>query len=311
MYIRADTLDDLLREVFVTIRQKGEGVVPTKGANRELFGVVLELAKPLARVSRTEGKGKLYSALGELFWYLAGSNDLAFINYYLKDGYESDDGRTVWGAYGPRLFKMRDSIDQIGQVRKLLSAPKRASSRKAVIQLFNAEDISGDHKDVPCTCTLQFLVRQSGLDLFVSMRSNDAYKGLPHDVFAFTMLQEILARDLGKQIGRYKHAAGSLHLYETDEKKVDDFLGEAWQDVVEMPAMPDGDPWGAIEVLKEVEERIRTGKEVDIDKLGLDGYWADIARLLQVYALTKVDVADKNRDKVEALANTMASDLSP
>src|ERR1043165_8344585 len=109
---------------------------------------------------------------------------------------------------------MRSGIDQIAQVRKLLSDPERSPSRKAVIQLFNAEDISEDHEDVPCTCTLQFLLRKAGLDLFVSMRSNDAYRGLPHDVFAFTMLQEILARDLGKPVGRYKHAAGSLHLYE-------------------------------------------------------------------------------------------------
>jgi thymidylate synthase len=233
VHIRADTIDDLLRNVFEIILKDGERVVPSKGPNKELFGVVLELTKPLARVSRTESKGRLYSALGEFLWYLAGSDDLAFIQYYLKDGYKSDDGKTVWGAYGPRLFRMRDSIDQISQVTCLLSDEKRSPSRKAVIQLFNAEDISRYHADVPCTCTLQFLVRQSGLDMFVSMRSNDAYRGLPHDVFAFTMLQEILARGLGVPIGRYKHAAGSLHLYEDDEEKVDEFMGEAWQDIVE------------------------------------------------------------------------------
>lgn len=309
MYIQADTIDDLLREVFTEIRAKGEKVVPSKGANTELFGVVLELGKPLARLSRTQKKGKLYSALGELFWYLAGSDDLAFIKYYLKNGYESDDGKTVWGAYGPRLFKMRNGIDQIAQVRKLLSDPERYPSRKGVIQLFNAEDIIEDHKDVPCTCTLQFLVRNTGLDMFVSMRSNDAYKGLPHDVFAFTMLQEMLARDLKRPVGRYKHAAGSLHIYATDEEKVDEFFDEAWQDIVEMPAMPEGDPWAAIEILKVVEERCRSGEAVDVDALTLDGYWADIARLFQVYALTRGSAGADSRDKVDALTKAMSSDF--
>jgi thymidylate synthase len=307
MHIQADTVDDLLREVFGRLLKEGQRVVPSKGANKELFGVVLELTKPLARVSRTEMKGRLYSALGELLWYLAGSDDLAFIDYYLKDGYESDDGKTVWGAYGPRLFKMRGSVDQIAQVRSLLS--ERPPSRKAVVQLFNAEDISGDHEDVPCTCTLQFLVRNSGLDLFVSMRSNDAYKGLPHDVFAFTMLQEILARDLGVALGRYKHAAGSLHLYETDEDKVREFMGESWQDVVEMPPMPAGSPWTAIDVLKVAEEEIRNDREIDVDALNLGAYWSDLVRLLQVYSLTKNRPTAVNRDKVDNLAKAMSSDF--
>jgi len=310
MHIRADTIDDLLRDVFERILNEGERVVPSKGANKELFGVVLELTNPLARVSRTEIKGRLYSALGELFWYLAGSDELEFIQYYLgKDGYKSDDGKTVWGAYGPRLFRMRDDINQIAQTRSLLSDKKRSPSRRAVIQLFNAEDISREHADVPCTCTLQFLVRKTGLDMFVSMRSNDAYRGLPHDVFAFTMLQEILARDLDVPIGRYKHAAGSLHLYEDDEKKVDEFMGEAWQDIVEMPPMPGGDPWKSINVLGRAEEEIRNGKEIDITSLGLNSYWADLARLLSVYALTKKGSAEENRAKVDALAKEMSSDF--
>jgi thymidylate synthase len=310
VHIQAETIDDLLREVFDRILKEGDRVVPTKGPNRELFGVVLELTKPLARVSRTEMKGRLYSALGELFWYLAGSDDLAFIQYYLgKKSYESDDGKAVWGAYGPRLFRMRDSVNQITQVKKLLSDEKRSSSRKAVIQLFNAEDISHDHKDVPCTCTLQFLVRKTGLDMFVSMRSNDAYKGLPHDVFAFTMLQEILACDLRLPLGRYKHAAGSLHLYEADEADASEFIGEAWQDVIEMPSMPKGDPWKSVDILKLAEEEIRNGKEMDVNSLGLEDYWSDLVRLLLVFALTKKRPAAENREKVDALAQAMSSDF--
>ena len=307
MHIHAETLDDLMRAVFEEILANGEKVVPSKGPNKELFGVIVELTKPLARISRTEMKGRLYSALGELFWYLSGSDDLAFIDYYLKGGYKSDDGKTVWGAYGPRLFNMRNGINQLAQVRDLLA--QRPASRKAVLQLFNAEDITSDHADVPCTCTLQFFLRKTGLDMFVSMRSNDAYKGLPHDIFAFTMLQELLARELGVRLGRYKHAAGSLHLYEDDEPKARAFLDEAWQSIITMPPMPDGNQWPAIETLKAVEQRIRSGEDVDIDRLGLDAYWADIARAFKIYALTKGALSEAAELQVESLSKAMSSDF--
>jgi len=66
MHIRGKTLDDLLRRTFSQILQTGNRVNPTRGDNRELFGVVLELAQPLARLSRTESKGRPFGALGEL-----------------------------------------------------------------------------------------------------------------------------------------------------------------------------------------------------------------------------------------------------
>jgi thymidylate synthase len=312
MHISADTLDDLLRATFEALLKNGENVVPTKGSNRELFGVVLELNKPLARISRSELKGKLYSALGELFWYLSGSNSLSYIDYYLHRGYEAEDKtlpldkQVIWGAYGPRLFNMRGGINQIARVRDLLTA--KPASRKAIIQLFDADDLSADHADVPCTCTLQFLIRQAGLDMFVSMRSNDAYKGLPHDIFAFTMLQELLARDLGVPLGRYKHAAGSLHLYDDDEQKARDFLNEGWQDIVEMPPMPKGSQWKAVETLKSVEECIRLGKDVDVGALGLDNYWADLVRILCIYRLTRGTEAAANKGEAENIAKAMSSD---
>jgi thymidylate synthase len=48
---------------------------------------------------------------------------------------------------------------------------------------------------------MQFIVRREELHLFVCMRSNDAFMGLPHDVFAFTMLQELVARLIGCELG--------------------------------------------------------------------------------------------------------------
>ncbi len=223
MHIKGKSVDDLLRGVFKAILQRGIRVSSTKGDNRELFAVLLELSQPLARLSRTESKGRLFSALGELLWYLAGSNELKFIEYYLRHYRElSEDKETLWGAYGPRLFNMR-GINQLDRVINILR--RKPLTRQAVIQLFNAEDISEKREDVPCTCTLQFVVRNDYLHLFVSMRSNDAFIGLPHDIFAFTMIQEIMARTLNLKLGIYKHAAGSLHLYDNHLANAQEYLG--------------------------------------------------------------------------------------
>jgi len=123
------------------------------------------------------------------------------------------------------------------------------------------------------------------------------------------MLQELLARDLGVPLGRYKHAAGSLHLYDTEEAKAREFLEEGWQDIIEMPPMPSGNQWAAIETLKSVEETIRAGSEVDIDALGLDTYWTDIARALKIFALTKGSARATNQGQVDSVAKAMSSDF--
>jgi len=162
MHLFAETLDDLMMKVFQKILKSGERVNASKGWNTELSGVVLELKNPLARLSRTETKGTAFSCLGETLWYLAKSNRLDFIEYYLSNYHQfAEADGTIHGAYGPRLFGMRGGIDQIKGVTELLK--RKPSSRQAVIQLFNAEDLLKPYKDIPCTCTLQFFVRKGAL----------------------------------------------------------------------------------------------------------------------------------------------------
>src|SRR5262249_14069705 len=141
-------------------------------------------------------------------------------SYYLKDyAQEAEADGTVHGAYGPRLFG--DAWGkQFHRVADLLN--NHPTSRRAVIQLFDHRDLHGQYRDIPCTSTLQFMVRGNDpqrLDLIVTMRSNDAFIGLPHDVFSFTMLQEIMARMLNTEVGEYAHFAGSLHVYDRHAKK--------------------------------------------------------------------------------------------
>lgn len=285
MHIEADSLDDLLRAVFSKIREEGIHAVPTRGPITEILGAALTLKNPRARLSRTETKGKLFSALGELFWYLSGDNDLDFIKYYVpeyeNDAIEDDDGRKIiYGGYGPRLLGMRGN-DQVANIIDLLRS--KPDTRKAVIQIFDADDVASGQPEIPCTCTLQFFNRNNQLHMCTHMRSNDAFWGLPHDVFTFTMLQEIIARALGIDVGKYHHFVGSLHIYEEHEKKVQEFFNEGWHSTASMPEMPKGNPWKNIDTVMGIEQKIRTQSDPILPPQDLPPYWADIVFLLNIY----------------------------
>ncbi|MGB4925590.1 MAG: thymidylate synthase [Giesbergeria sp.] len=305
MYLAADSLDDLLLKVYKQILGRGTAIRPSKGPAREISGVLLKLSAPRVRLSRSESRGLLFSCLGELLWILAGSNRLDFIQHYIP-GYDefSDDKKTIYGAYGPRLFG--DSPDnQVPRVIQLLK--DKRDSRQAVMQLFDRTDTLAPHLDIPCTCTLQFLVRAGRLHMLTSMRSNDAWLGLPHDVFTFTMLQELVARSLGIELGEYKHAIGSLHLYDEHHDRARRFLDEGWQLRRPMPPMPQGDPWGSVKSLIAFERKVRTGRDgIPNPHDTMEPYWADLATLLTLH---KAYLVRNNQPEINRLKRRIREDV--
>ncbi|MBN8535275.1 MAG: thymidylate synthase [Rhizobiales bacterium] len=281
MEITEDSLDGLLIALYQALISGGAENDGTRGENLELLGVTLRLTKPRARLSRSEDRGKPFSALGELLWYLTASNKLEFIEQYIPHYKEEARDGIVHGAYGPRLFAMRDKINQVENVLTILS--ENPGSKRAVIQLFNAEDIEKRYPEVPCTTSLQLIGRQSRLHMSVTMRSNDAYMGLPHDVFCFTMIQEMMANTLGLELGEYYHYVGSLHLYKKNIKDATLYLEEGHQTTFEMPKMTQSRPFDLVPTLEAVEAKLRHGEPVDANAVAPDPYWADIIRLYQAY----------------------------
>jgi len=309
MYLEADTLDDLMHLVFDELLTKTDKKISsTKGDNFESVGNLLVLNNPRARISKTETRGKAFSAIGELLWYLSKSNRLEFVNYYIPEykkykENDSEGNEIIYGGYGPRLFA-KNGHNQIENVLDLLK--RNPATRKAVIQIYDAEDIVYEHKDTPCTCTLQFFTRDDKIHMYTTMRSNDAFLGLPHDIFAFTMLQEIIARTLGKDVGKYYHSVGSLHIYERNIEKVKLYLHEGWQSTKQfMPEMPNINPWPAINEVLELEAEIRKDIDVDLTILALDDYWKDIIRLLQIHTSIK----RKKFEMVEKISSEMRNKI--
>ncbi len=285
MYFEGETFDDLLRAGLQAILERGRPIKPSKWDALEIIGATLRLTNPLARFSRTEDRGVLFSALGETLWYLSGSDEFEPILHYIpryRERCETPPNVTrAEAAYGPRLASQMPFIVEKVQQR---------DTRKAVISIYREAD-HGNEFDVPCTCTLQFLPRSDGLHAVAQMRSNDAFTGMAHDVFAFTFLHELLARTAGLPLGHYVHQVGSFHLYEDDREGAARYLAGGLADNIPMDPMPEGDPWPALGWLLEAEAALRCGAPPS-QTSGVEPYWRDLADLLRVRPLRKAGDKD-------------------
>lgn len=280
MEFLGDGLDDILNDLYDALLKDGVHNTSTNGGSLEFLGVTLRIAKPRARLSRSQTRGRPFSALGELLWYLSGSDEAAFVGpyipFYVRDGKPA----IVNGAYGPRI-RSRHGFDQLQAAIDMMR--RKDGSRRTVIQLYEAKDlIAEDCVDIPCTTAMQFHRRGGILHMSVTMRSNDAYLGLPHDVFCFTMLQELVAAELDLELGEYIHMVGSMHLYDRDRDRAARYRREGYQRAVEMPAMPRSHPFRKVEDLLAFEQKVRAGQQVDPDSELADPYWSDIGRLIQI-----------------------------
>jgi len=186
---------------------------------RECLGVSFTITNPRDRMLFVRGRkfSPVYLA-AELLWYLSGNNETKWISKYSSFWNTiSDDGLTANSAYGARLFQTHPKIAQgrytqweyvVNELRK------DPDSRRAVMHLRVPDDSVDARLDVPCTLALQFFIRDGELHQIVHMRSSDVILGIAYDVPAFTMFQEIMANELGVEVGTYTHVSNSLHIYE-------------------------------------------------------------------------------------------------
>ncbi|MED3844426.1 thymidylate synthase [Geobacillus stearothermophilus] len=214
-------------------------------------------------------------AVAEWLWCMKGANDLEMISYYAPSYRKySDNGITLHGAYGPRIQKYLPKIINLLQ--------KDEHSRRAVIPIYTIHDVAIESKDIPCTSSIQFLIRNGRLNLIVHMRSNDIYLGLPYDVFNFTMLQEYVARKLNVQIGTYTHIVNSLHYYKKNEETIKRIAYSAPAKAKEMPLMPKDDLDNRLQELIKYEEELRiNGNKIKVPN---EGYFGNLAFILYKYS---------------------------
>lgn len=221
MEIIANGINDAWLQVVKALHDDGGESAPRGQRIKEIKNMSVEIKDPRKRILSLPIRNiSLPFAFGELIWYLTGRNDVAMMTYYsgmMKNF--SDDGETLNSAYGYRIFGKHPMLP-FNQwqfiVDKLREDP---DSRQAVIHIKTPSD--KPTKDEVCTKDLQFLIRDGKLDMITDMRSNDIVWGFTYDVFSFTTFQELIANELGVEVGTYYHNAVSMHIYEKDFKYFD------------------------------------------------------------------------------------------
>ncbi len=227
--MRGQTFNDLYSKLVKDVLT-GEKSSPRGMEILEKIGYQFTITDPNKALCTINGRKLNYAfAIIEAFEYLYGQNDanrLCFYNSNMRN-FTNSTG-SFDGAYAPRIK------NQLEYVYKTIK--KDPDTRQAVIVIRDQRDMQPS-RDVPCTLSLQFLLRQKKLHCVVTMRSNDLLWGTPYDVNGFTLIQKNIARWLGVEVGDYVHQAGSLHVYLNVLSKFDFIYKTIEYDNVQLPQL--------------------------------------------------------------------------
>ena len=204
-------LNEKYLESIKNIMKNGIEAEPRGLKTKELIGFQFTTQMKDCIITLKERKLNYAFMVAEWLWIMFGREDVAFIEKFNKRiKYYSDDGYKFYGAYGPRFE------EQFMYVYETLS--NDPDSRQAVMTFWHRTPEKS--KDIPCTISLHFLIRNSRLHVISNLRSNDVWFGMPYDTFNFCQIGNFLVGMLNgcyeEKIhrGLYILNANSYHLYE-------------------------------------------------------------------------------------------------
>ncbi len=156
--------------------------------------------------------------MSELIWYLRGSDLLYPLSLFNKNISQfSDDGKTMFGAYGLYIHAGLDKCARILFEDRL--------SRQAYIPIHNMSHLMHRSKDIPCTLGFHFLSQDGEkLNLITHMRSQDLWWGFPYDMANFSTILCIFAAYMDFEVGYHIHIVDSLHIYEDKIPEIKKYL---------------------------------------------------------------------------------------
>ncbi len=245
------TLPKAYHKALLELKNKGE-VVDCSDWNTTCLeaGMTIEITEPLAEPMISK-------------CFIGGPRELQQYVMEMLDGildFEIEKGNWVY-TYHNRMAAMKNQAGEtIDQIQFVIDDLKRnPSSRRAVILVRNAEDVSSD--DPACLQHIQYFIRNGKLECKVLFRSNDACKASFMNMFALIMLQKRVADALGLPVGSYTHRANSYHCYERDAASLEGYVNrifadeesciseyeDDWKDMMEeeLPGI-----WASVEELK-------------------------------------------------------------
>lgn len=177
---------------------------------KALFNIGFYMLKPLDNQILTPWRNwkKEYAQL-EWEWYLSANPNAEEISKHASIWKKCmDDNGNVNSNYGYQ-WKRKDQLQKI--INELKNNP---SSRRALISIYDGKEIDLYSRDTPCTQGIQFYIHNNKLQMTVLMRSCDLVFGFCNDQYCFSKLQEMVAKELGLEVGKYYHFCTNLHIYQ-------------------------------------------------------------------------------------------------
>src|SRR5579859_2414800 len=215
---------DLLR----LARDKGvEKRDRTGTGTRSIFGhqMRFNLAEGFPLV--TTKKVHLKSIIYELLWFLRGDTNVHWLQ---------EHGVTIWdewadknGELGPvygyqwRSWPSQDdgTIDQIANLIRDIKA--NPDSRRLIVTAWNPADVPKMALP-PCHCLFQFYVAEGRLSCQLYQRSADIFLGVPFNIASYALLNQMVAQQVGLEVGEFVWTGGDCHLYMNHLQQVDEQL---------------------------------------------------------------------------------------
>jgi thymidylate synthase len=203
----------------------GKAIRPRGLDCKEVVGLTYVLPPRVRFMCFDERKLKLDYVKQEFLWYFRGERYDTSIQHVAKMWKDliNKDG-TINSNYGQYIFEtpFPESSSMSNFERVVQELKNDQDSRRAVVCILKNTHLNSITKDYPCTCYLNFLIRNNRLILIVRMRSQDAIYGMGNDAPAFSFIHELMlyslknaapARFSGLQLGDYVHSADSFHVY--------------------------------------------------------------------------------------------------
>lgn len=198
---------EAFEDLYDLIMQQG---IETNVGTKALYNVCISIMNPSDRVIKTPWrKFSLKYAEREWAWYLSAEPSVSEIKKFapIWDKMHNGDDRvnSNYGYQWTRNGQLQKTIEQLRN---------NPDTRQAWISIFDGKEKDLYEFDTPCTMAIGFEVRGDKLCMNVIMRSNDLIYGFCNDTYCFSKLQEMVANELGLEMGEYFHYAHDLHIYQ-------------------------------------------------------------------------------------------------
>ena len=212
---------DLVEHVLTngTYKQNRTGI-DTLSCFAEHYTVDLSKGYPLLTTKKVNFKSMLY----EVLWYLSGEDHIRNLRQHTRiwDAWADEKGDldTAYGRYWRKFPSARVNpetgtyevveIDQIGKVIELLKTDP--NSRRMVVTAWEPGNAFSS-KLPPCHYTFAFNVQEKKLSCHLTQRSGDIALGIPFNLAAYALLTQILAQEVGLDLGFFSHTIIDAHIY--------------------------------------------------------------------------------------------------